>query len=86
MDQALKGDITALKFLLAQPNEPSQDSECQEEEDFSSMSEEELIERAVEIRDSVDCCLGLLTANKATAPAATPTDAHPGSVSAKLAN
>ena len=32
MDQALKGDITALKFLLAQPNEPSQDSERQEKE------------------------------------------------------
>ena len=48
------------------------------------MSEEELIERAVESRDTVDSCLGVLTANKATAPAAAPTDAHPGSVSAKL--
>ena|SRR5438552_3568633 len=86
MDQALKGDITALKWFLAQPNEQLQDLERHEKEDLASLSNEELIKRAVEIRDSADHCLRVLTANKATAPATTPIDADPGAVCAKLPN
>ena len=85
MDQALKGDITALKFLLAQPNEPSQDSKCQEKEDFSSMSEEELIELLTEMRDTADCTLRL-HANKSAVPAEPWIDADPGCAPTKLPN
>src|ERR1700693_2728374 len=45
--RAMNGDATALKWFLAQPNEQWQDSERHEEE-VASLSEDELIKRAIE--------------------------------------
>jgi hypothetical protein len=55
--RAVNGDATALKWFLAQPNEQLQDMERHEKEDIASLSDAELIERAIEIRDSFDQCL-----------------------------
>jgi hypothetical protein len=82
--RAMNGDATALKWFLAQPNEQLQDLERHEEE-VASLSEDELIKRAIEVRDEVDRTLKIC-ANKSVVPAEPWIDADTGSAPTKLPN
>ncbi len=84
--RALKGDATALKWFLAQTNEQSQDLECQGKEGLDSLSKEELIERAIDCRNTIDHCLEVSAANKTAVQAAPWNGADPGSASTKRPN
>jgi hypothetical protein len=85
-DLAMKGNAAALKWFLGQANEQLQDLERHEKEDLASLSNEELIERLTEIRNSADRTLEGFAANKTAAPAEPRMDADPGCAPTKLAN
>lgn len=82
--RAMNGDATALKWFLAQPNEQWQDSERHEEE-VASLSEDELIKRAIEILGDIDRT-SKLAANKSAVPAEPWIDADTGCAPTKLPN
>lgn len=82
--RAMNGDATALKWFLAQPDEQVQDLKRHKDE-LASLSEDELIKRAIEVRDEVDRTLKLC-ANKSVVPAERCIDADTGCASTKLPN